>query len=80
MPLLDQTCPHCGITEAAGSYCTSCERSTRPEWVHEPIKGHRDLLRLKAMQAGKVAARATRQANVATGQLHGPRSAKEGTA
>jgi hypothetical protein len=22
--LYSQTCPHCGITEAAGAYCTRC--------------------------------------------------------
>ena len=25
---LDQTCPDCGTTEAAGSYCTLCLRPT----------------------------------------------------
>jgi len=34
MTLYDQTCPHCRITEAAGGYCTSCERTTLAAWVH----------------------------------------------
>jgi len=34
MSLLNQTCPHCRITEAAGGHCTSCERPTQPDWVH----------------------------------------------
>jgi hypothetical protein len=32
MKLLDQTCPTCGITEAAGGYCTACEQPTLPLW------------------------------------------------
>lgn len=39
---LDQTCPHCGITEAKGAYCTKCYRPTQPEWVHPSAKGRRD--------------------------------------
>lgn len=32
--LLDQTCPHCAITEAAGGDCTQCARPTLPDWMH----------------------------------------------
>jgi hypothetical protein len=28
----EQTCPHCRITEAKGSYCTRCLRPTEAEW------------------------------------------------
>lgn len=31
---LDQTCPTCLITEAAGAYCTKCLRVTEPAWIH----------------------------------------------
>jgi methionyl-tRNA synthetase len=41
MPLFDQTCPHCHITEAAGDYCTACERPTLPGWVHAPRRSPR---------------------------------------
>jgi len=34
LTMLDQTCPYCQITEAAGGYCTACERPTLPSWVH----------------------------------------------
>lgn len=27
---LDQACPTCGLTEAAGAYCTSCRAPTGP--------------------------------------------------
>jgi len=30
---MEQTCPRCGLTEAAGWYCTQCARPTDPsEW------------------------------------------------
>jgi methionyl-tRNA synthetase len=41
MTLLDQTCPHCQITEAMGGYCTACERPTLPEWTHPPKRSPR---------------------------------------
>ena len=66
---LDQTCPFCEITEAAGGYCTSCERTTRPEWVHS-----------KRLSEAQVAARTTSGRNRAKPLVRGPRSAKEGTA
>ena len=69
MKLYDQTCPFCRITEAAGWYCTSCERTTRPEWVHS-----------KRLSEAQVAARTTTGRNRARSGTHGPRSAKEGTA
>jgi hypothetical protein len=32
---LSQHCPDCGITEAAGGYCTKCDRLTGPaDWFH----------------------------------------------
>lgn len=33
---MDQTCP-CGVTEAAGSYCTRCLRKTQESWLHRPV-------------------------------------------
>ena len=37
MSVLDQTCPRCGMTEAAGAYCTACSTPTRaPHW--HPVK------------------------------------------
>jgi methionyl-tRNA synthetase len=42
---LDQTCPHCGTTEALGDYCTKCFKTTKPEWVHKPRRGQsREIL------------------------------------
>jgi hypothetical protein len=37
-----QTCPHCLITEAKGTYCTKCPRPTEMTWVHPSAKGRRD--------------------------------------
>jgi hypothetical protein len=41
-----QTCPTCGLTEAAGTYCTHCFAWTEPSWLHisrevatEPTEG-----------------------------------------
>jgi methionyl-tRNA synthetase len=33
---VDQTCPHCGITEAGGAYCTRCLARTETWWLHPP--------------------------------------------
>ena len=41
---LSQHCPDCGITEAAGGYCTKCDRRTGPaDWFRQtrgrPVSG-----------------------------------------
>jgi hypothetical protein len=34
---LSQTCPGCGLVEAAGAYCTACRRPTGPDtWSADP--------------------------------------------
>lgn len=50
---LDQTCP-CGVTEAAGSYCTKCLAPTQESWLHHG-KGNPDALRAyRAARAGSL--------------------------
>jgi hypothetical protein len=51
-PKLDQTCPDCGTTEAAGRYCTKCLVSISAEHIH-PRK------RSAAQRAATDAARAS---------------------
>jgi len=41
LTMLDQTCPCCQTTEAAGGYCTACERPTLPSWIHPPKRSAR---------------------------------------
>ena len=56
---LDQTCPHCGITEAAGAYCTSCLTPTG-DAHHLPIVSparHEASLRAARLLADRAALR-----------------------
>ena len=66
MTLLNQTCPHCQITEAMGGYCTSCERPTQPDWVHR-----------KRLSEAQVATRATTGRCGPSTRAKSPRVARE---
>lgn len=51
--LLDQTCPHCAITEAAGAYCTRCTRRTEPAWLHAPKRSDAQTATLGRLTASR---------------------------
>jgi hypothetical protein len=53
---LSQHCPDCGITEAAGGYCTKCDRRTGPaDWFRQtrgrPVSGPQNTPE-KALKGG----------------------------
>jgi methionyl-tRNA synthetase len=48
----EQTCRHCRITEAKGSYCTRCLRPTKPDWIHKSRKGNSGRFRSNEIAAG----------------------------
>ena len=43
---LSQRCPDCGITEAAGGYCTKCDRRTGPaDWLRQCLSAEQKAAR-----------------------------------
>lgn len=51
---LEQACPDCGTWEAAGSYCTGCDRPMDPDdWYRN---GSLDRRRVAQDRAGEIAA------------------------
>lgn len=66
---LEQQCPACGCVEAAGSYCTSCLRSTGPDdWRRSPTSALQDA----AFARARAARHSRPQAPVTAAQIADP--------
>lgn len=65
---LSQRCPACGVTEAAGAYCTSCYGPTgAPTWYLPEVAGGR----AESLRAAQDARRGNRAAVMANSGLSG---------